>query len=98
MAPNYDGRAMSKLATDWAILQRGLHPAAKLVLWHLCNRHTPLSGCFPSQDQLTADTEISRASLNIQFRRLEEAGLIRRLKRPGQGSQQWKSTRYVLGF
>ena len=89
---------MSDLATDWAILQRGLHPAAKLVLWHLCNRHTPGSGCFPSQDQLTADTEISRASLNIQLRRLEDAGLIRRQRRPGRGPTPWKSTRYILGF
>jgi hypothetical protein len=89
---------MSELATDWAILQRGLHPAAKLVLWHLCNRHTLGSGCFPSQDQLTDDTEISRASLNTQLRRLEDAGLIRRQRRPGQGPKQWKSTRYVLGF
>jgi DNA-binding transcriptional ArsR family regulator len=89
---------MSKLATDWAILQRGLHPAAKLVLWHLSNRHTPGSGCFPSQDQLTADTEISRSSLNIQLRRLEEARLIRRLRRPGRGPTPWKSTRYILGF
>ena len=89
---------MSELATDWAILQRGLHPAAKLVLWHLCNRHTPLSGCFPSQDLLTADTEISRASLNIQLRRLEEAGLIRRHRRPGRSPTPWKSTRYILGF
>jgi hypothetical protein len=89
---------MSKPATDWAILQRGLHPAAKLVLWHLCNRHTLGLGCFPSQDQLTADTEISRASLNIQLRRLEEAGLIRRLRRSGRGPTSWKSTRYILGF
>jgi len=89
---------MSDLATDWAIQQRGLHPAAKLVLWHLCDRHTPGSGCFPSQDQLTADTEISRASLNIQLRRLEEAGLIRRHRRPGRGPTPWKSTRYILGF
>jgi DNA-binding transcriptional ArsR family regulator len=89
---------MSELATDWAILQRGLHPAAKLVLWHLCDRHTSDLGCFPSQDQLTADTEISRASLNIQLRRLEDAGLIRRHRRPGRGPTPWKSTRYILGF
>ena len=89
---------MSDLATDWAILQRGLHPTAKLVLWHLCDRHTLGSGCFPSQEQLTADAEISRASLNIQLRRLEEAGLIRRQRRPGRGPTPWKSTRYILGF
>lgn len=89
---------MSERATDWAILQRGLLPAAKLVLWHLCDRHTLGSGCFPSQDQLTTDTEISRASLNTQLRRLEDAGLIRRQIRPGHGSKRWKATRYMLGF
>jgi hypothetical protein len=89
---------MSDLATDWAIQQRGLLPAAKLVLWHLCDRHTLGSGCFPSQDQLTTDTEISRASLNTQLRRLEDAGLIRRQRRPGHGSKRWKATRYMLGF
>ena len=89
---------MSDLATDWAIQQRGLLPAAKLVLWHLCDWHTPDSGCFPSQEQLTTDAEISRASLNTQLRRLEDAGLIRRLRRPGQGPKHWKSTRYILGF
>ena len=66
---------MIELATGWAILQRGLHPAAKLVLWHLCDRHTLGSGCFPSQDQPTADAEISRASLNTHLRKLEDAGL-----------------------
>ena len=79
---------MSELATDWAILQRGLLPAAKLVLWHLCDRHTPGSGCFPSQEHLTAAAEISRASLNTQLRRLEDAGLIRRQRRPGQGPKE----------
>ncbi len=89
---------MSDLATDWAIRQRGLLPAAKLVLWHLCDRHTPGSGCFPSQDHLIAAAEISRASLNTQLRRLEDAGLIRRQRRLGRGAGQRKSTRYVLGF
>ncbi len=89
---------MSELATDWAIRQRGLLPAAKLVLWHLCDRHTPDSGCFPSQDHLITAAEISRASLNTQLRRLEDAGLIHRQRRPGQAARQWKSTRYILGF
>ena len=89
---------MSEQATDWAIRQRGLLPAAKLVLWHLCDRHTPGSGCFPSQDHLIAAAEISSASLNTQLRRLGDAGLIRRQRRPGQGPGQWKSTRYILGF
>ena len=76
---------MSHKATTWAIQQRGLMPATKLVLWYLCDRHTPDFGCYPSQDQLADDAEISRASLNTHLRKLEEAGLIRRC---GNGSRQ----------
>lgn len=89
---------MSHKATNWAIQQRGLMPATKLVLWHLCDRHNPDFGCFPSQDQLAADVEISRASLNTHLRKLTEAGLIRRQRRADPGSNQRKSTRYILGF
>lgn len=72
---------MSHKATNWAIQQRGLMPATKLVLWYLCDRHNPDFGCFPSQDQLAADAEISRASLNTHLEKLEIAGLIRRQRR-----------------
>ena len=89
---------MSHKATNWAIQQRGLMPATKLVLWYLCDRHTPDFGCYPSQDQLAADAEISRASLNTHLRKLEEAGLIRRQRRAEKGTKQRKSTRYLLGF
>ncbi len=88
---------MSHRATNWAIQQRGLPPATKLVLWHLCDRHNPDYGCFPSQDQLAADVEISRASLNTHLDRLERAGLIRRERRLDDSHRQ-KSTRYFLGF
>lgn len=89
---------MSHKATNWAIQQRGLMPATKLVLWHLCDRHNPDFGCFPSQDQLAADAEISRASLNVHLEKLETAGLIRRHRRVDEVTRKQKSTRYVLGF
>ncbi len=89
---------MSHKATNWAIQQRGLMPATKLVLWHLCDRHNPDFGCFPSQDQLAADVEISRASLNTHLEKLETAGLIRRHRRHSEGTHRRKSTRYILGF
>ena len=89
---------MSHKATNWAIQQRGLMPATKLVLWYLCDRHTPDFGCYPSQDQLADDAEISRASLNTHLRKLEEAGLIRRHRRADQNTHRRKSTRYMLGF
>lgn len=89
---------MSHRATNWAIQQRGLAPATKLVLWHLCDRHNPDYGCFPSQDQLAADAEISRASLNVHLDKLEQAGLIRRERRHSEGAHRRQSTRYFLGF
>jgi DNA-binding transcriptional MocR family regulator len=89
---------MSHRATNWAIQQRGLAPATKLVLWHLCDRHYPDYGCFPSQDQLAADAEISRASLNTHLDKLEQAGLIRRERRHSEGAHRRQSTRYFLAF
>ena len=89
---------MSHKATNWAIQQRGLSPVTKLVLWYLCDRHNPDFGCFPSQDQLAADAEISRASLNTHLEKLESAGLIRRQRRHTDYTHRRKSTRYVLGF
>lgn len=89
---------MSHRATNWAIQQRGLAPATKLVLWHLCDRHNPDYGCFPSQDQLAADAEISRASLNTHLDKLEQAGLIRRERRHSEGAHRRQSTQYFLAF
>lgn len=89
---------MSHRATNWAIQQRGLAPATKLVLWHLCDRRNPDYGCFPSQDQLAADAEISRASLNTHLDKLEQAGLIRRERRHSEGAHRRQSTRYFLAF
>ena len=89
---------MSHAATNWAILQRGLPPATKLVLWHLCDRHNPDFGCFPSQEQLADDAEVSRSQLNVHLQRLEEAGLIRRVQRTDAKTTRQLSTRYILGF
>lgn len=89
---------MSHQATNWAIQQRGLRPATKLVLWHLADRHNPDFGCFPSQDQLAADCEISRSGLNLHLDELERLGLIRRERRINRETRKQMSTRYMLGF
>src|SRR6056297_2271066 len=70
---------MSHAATNWAIQQRGLKPTTKIVLWHLCDRFNPDYGCFPSQERLAQDCEISRSTLNEHLGRLEAAGLLRRV-------------------
>jgi hypothetical protein len=89
---------MSHDATNWAIKQRGLKPAAKVVLWHLCDRYHPDHGCFPSQETLAADCEMSRSSLNEHLTELEAMGLIRREKRQDETTKRQKSTRYIFPF
>ena len=88
---------MSHNATNWAIKQRGLKPATKIVLWHLCDRHNPDFGCFPSQKTLSIDCEMSERSVRNQLDLLEECGLVRRIKRKGTGGT-YLSDRYMLGF
>lgn len=89
---------MSHYATNWAIRQRGLKPATKLVLWHLCDRHNPDEGCFPSQDRLADDCEMSRSSLNEHLKTLEGKGLIRREQRLDPKTKRQQSTRYIFAF
>ena len=68
---------MSHAATTWAIQQRGLKPATKIVLWFLCDRHNPDFGCFPTQARLAEDAEMSISALNDHLSTLEGLGLPR---------------------
>jgi hypothetical protein len=89
---------MSHAATNWAIQQRGLKPATKIVLWHLCDRHNPDFGCFPTQARLAEDAEMSISSLNDHLKKLEALGLIRRIQCQDQRTKRRQATRYILGF
>lgn len=89
---------MSHRATNWAFEQRGLKPATKLVLLCLADRHNPDYGCFPAQETLANDTEMSRSALNEHLKTLEAAGLIRREQRRSGRTHRQVSTRYVLAF
>lgn len=89
---------MSHEATNWAIKQRGLKPAAKVVLWHLCDRFHPDHGCFPSKETLAYDCEMSVRSVFNQIEILEEAGLLRvELHAGNRASGKFSSNRYILG-
>ncbi|MBC7163837.1 MAG: helix-turn-helix domain-containing protein [Roseovarius sp.] len=89
---------MSHEATNWAIKQRGLKPTTKIVLWHLCDRFNPDYGCFPSQERLAEDCEISRSTLNAHLVQLEAAGLLRRVPRIHPVTKRQMPTRYILRF
>lgn len=90
---------MSHEATNWAIKQRGIKPAAKLVLWQLCDRYHPDNGCFPSKETLAEDCEMSVRSVYDQIAILEAAGLVRVVENTHKSaSGKFKSNRYILGF
>ncbi|NHF74885.1 helix-turn-helix domain-containing protein [Paracoccus xiamenensis] len=89
---------MSHAATNWAIQQRGLKPATKIVLWHLCDRHNPDFGCFPTQVRLAEDAEMSVSALNEHLIKLEERRLIHRVRTHDPRTHKRQATRYILGF
>ena len=90
---------MSHEATNWAISQRGLKPAQKIVLWHLCDCHNPAyGGAFPSQEWLVENCEVSPSQLNEHMKALEERGLISREPRKDPVTKKQMSTRYHLAF
>ena len=90
---------MSHRATNWAVQVRGIPPHAKIVLWHLADRHNKDTGrCDPSQALLADDCEISRSGLNRQLKLLEEAGFIRRIQRINSSTKRQESTAYILNF
>jgi len=89
---------MSHKATVWAIQQRGLKPATKIVLWFLCDRHNPDFGCFPTQARLADDAEMSVSALNDHLARLEELRLIHRVRSHDPRTHKRQATRYILGF
>lgn len=89
---------MSHDATNWAIQRRGLKPATKIVLWHLCDRHNPDFGCFPTQARLAEDAEMSISALNAHLAKLEEMRLIHRVRAHDPHTYKRQATRYILGF
>ena len=89
---------MSHKATVWAIQQRGLKPATKIVLWFLCDRHNPDFGCFPTQARLADDAEMSISSLNEHLARLQELRLIHRVRTHDPRTHKRQATRYILAF
>lgn len=89
---------MSHEATNWAVKQKGQRPIAKIVLWHLADCHNPVQGCFPTQDYLAGEAEVSRASVNRILTELEQSGIIRREQQIDPETRRQLPTRYRLAF
>ena len=89
---------MSHAATNWAIERRGLKAATKIVLWHLCDRHNPDRGCFPSQARLAHDCEMSRSTVQLHLNTLARHGLVRRERSRNPDTHRENPTRYFFAF
>lgn len=90
---------MSHAATNWAIKQRGLKPATKIVLWFLADCHNGHTGqCNPKQTTLADMCEMSRSTLNLHLDKLEESGLIRRVTKVDPETKKQRPTHYILAL
>ena len=90
---------MSHAATNWAIRQRGLKPATKIVLWHLADCHNAHTGqCNPKQSTLADMCEMSRSTLNLHLEKLEALGLIKRVISIDEATKRQRPTHYVLAL
>jgi biotin operon repressor len=89
---------LSHEATNWAIKQKGLKAATKVVLLALADCHNPHYGCFPSKKTLADDCEMSERTVYTHIKTLETAGLITTSSNFDRSKGQFASTRYMLAF
>ena len=76
--------------------QKGLKPAAKIVLYWLADHHNGETGlCFPSLKTLAGECEMDVATVKRHLAALEDMGLIERHKRHRENGSQ-TSTQYML--
>jgi len=88
---------MSHKAVNWALEQRDLKPGPWIVLIQLADRHNKdTKRVSPYQSTLAADCNMPRSSVNNHLDTLEEAGLIRRVKRVCPKTKRQLGTYYIL--
>lgn len=75
---------MSVQALSCAFAIRGISSSEKLVLLALANFANDKMECWPSQERLAADTELSERTVWAALAKLETAGLLTREKRHRQ--------------
>lgn len=87
---------MSHYMTALAMKQKGLKPAAKIVLYWLADHHNGETGmCFPSLKTLAKECEMDVATVKRHLVSLEQSGLIERNRRQRENGSQ-TSTQYSL--
>lgn len=69
---------MSVQALTWAFGVRGLSPSEKLVLLSLANYANKENRCWPKQDSIAEETELSSRTVWTALKGLSDKGLIER--------------------
>lgn len=78
-------------AVKMALAQRGVSPAARLLLVHLCQYLNVNFECYPSQGRLAAEMGLDLRTVRRLVAELGQAGLI-------EVTRKWKMNRYKLVF
>lgn len=76
---------MSIQAVAWALKQRTGSPTLKAVLLAVANYVDEDGVCWPSQERLAYDTEITDRSVRDALKKLEEKGFLKRTPRFDEG-------------
>lgn len=79
---------MSIQAVAWAMKQETGSPTLKLVLIAVANYADEKGRCWPSQERLAADTEITDRSIREALKKLEAAGFLTRTHRQVNGNKR----------
>jgi hypothetical protein len=88
---------MSWQATAWAVRQKTGSAARKVLLLVLANYADENGVCWPSQETLMAETELSADTIQRQTKALKAAGLVDTVRRRRKDGT-WPSLRYQLNL
>jgi hypothetical protein len=81
----------------WAFKQRGLTDAQFRLLVVLADCHNPARGCFPTQDYLSTECEMSERKVRDTLHALEQRGLISSERRANEYGHR-TGTNYILAL
>jgi DNA-binding MarR family transcriptional regulator len=79
---------MSIQAVAWALKQRTGSPTLKVTLLAVANYADEEGKCWPSQERLALDTDLSERSVRDALKRLQEMGYLSREARRINGNQR----------
>jgi hypothetical protein len=88
---------MSWQATAWAVRQKTGAASRKALLLVLANYADEHGVCWPSQETLKAETELSEDTIQRQSKILKKLGLIKIIRRPRKAGT-WSGLLYQLNL